>query len=419
MHISDSGLSLRVRRGSAEAGKPQELDRSVLTYKGHVWPREMFQFIVQEIGVPRDRISHVAEASQVMSLNISSNLQPKLEYFVGELGIPRKTLGRVIGSFPQLLTLNLQANLIPKLRFLSEELGVAEKDVGKVITRHPQLLGLSLEDNIRPTAEFLLEEARVPIDKLPNLILRYPSVLSLSIDGNLIPTVEYLRDNLGMDAAGLGRAIGINPMLLTLSLEKTMIQTVSFYKTELRIPKSTLAEMARRYPPLLTFNIENNVKPKIELLVKGMDLSLSKATRIIIAYPSVLGRSKYSLLSSYNGLLSAGFRRKEASRMLVAQPRLLIYGCRDSAQEVVAALQAPPLLFAAGKARKLVGRYPALLTMRHGAGERLCTAPFVQIVYWIDREKIGQGLRLALKILSLIEPELTGCTKCYTLHPQR
>lgn len=54
--------------------------------------------------------------------------------------------------------------------------------------------------------------------------------------------------------------------------------------------------------------------------------------------------------------------------MMVAQPRLFTYGCRDTAQQVVAALQASPLLFRAAKARKLIARYPALMTMRNGAG---------------------------------------------------
>jgi hypothetical protein len=42
---------------------------------------------------------------QVMSLNITTNLQPKMDYFVGDLKIPRKSLGRIVGAFPQVLLL--------------------------------------------------------------------------------------------------------------------------------------------------------------------------------------------------------------------------------------------------------------------------------------------------------------------------
>ena len=46
-------------RLETEAEKPKEFDKAFLTYKGYRWPRDMFQFIVQDIGVPRDKISHV------------------------------------------------------------------------------------------------------------------------------------------------------------------------------------------------------------------------------------------------------------------------------------------------------------------------------------------------------------------------
>ena len=40
-----------------------------------------------------------------MSLNITANLQPKMDYFVGDLKSPRKSLGRIVGAFPQVLLL--------------------------------------------------------------------------------------------------------------------------------------------------------------------------------------------------------------------------------------------------------------------------------------------------------------------------
>ena len=324
-----SGLGLRARReGSRETEKPQDFNKAYLTYKGNRWPRDMFQFIVQDIGVPRDKISHVAEASQVMSLNISSNLQPKLDYFVDELQIPRKSLGRVVGAFPQLLTLSLQANIIPKLRYFSEELGVSECELGRLVMRHPQLLGLSLEQNIRPTVAFLLHEALLPPGKMPALVKRYPSILSLSVAHNLRPTLEYLRDTIGVDAQRLGWVLGVNPMLFSVSLQGLLKTTVSFYSSELRIPRRTLSTMIAAYPGLLTLNIDNNVMPKVELFVKTMGMSFAKATKLIVDSPAVLGRSRYSLLSSYNSLIAAGFEQKTVVLLLQAHPRILVCGCR-------------------------------------------------------------------------------------------
>jgi len=57
--------ALRAQRGSREVEKLKEFDNKFLTYKGHRWPRDMFQFIVQDLGVPRDKITHLADQTQV------------------------------------------------------------------------------------------------------------------------------------------------------------------------------------------------------------------------------------------------------------------------------------------------------------------------------------------------------------------
>ena len=59
------GGALRAQKGSREVEKFKEYDNKFLTYKGHRWPRDMFQFIVQDLGVPRDKITHLADQTQV------------------------------------------------------------------------------------------------------------------------------------------------------------------------------------------------------------------------------------------------------------------------------------------------------------------------------------------------------------------
>ena len=363
---SQTAGALRAQRGAREGNKIVEFDKNILTYKGYRWPRDMFQFIVEEIGVPRHQISHVAEASQVMYLNVS-NLQPKFDYFTHGLKIPRKSLGRIVGSFPQLLTLDLENNLKPKLRYLETDFGIPEDQLGKVVMRHPQLLGLSLAQNIKPTVDFLADDALVPRDRLATLVRRYPTILSQSIEGNLRPTVVFLREQLGVEPGELGKAIGSNPMLLSVSLERSLKVTVQFYLTELRVPRPKLARMLVRFPGLLTLNIDHNVKPKIELFVNGIGFSLRQASDFIAEHPQVLRRSRYSLWSTHNGLISAGFPPKAVRKMLAEHPRLLVYGGRDTAEHLIAALQAPPLSFSAARARKLAARFPSLLAVRSAA----------------------------------------------------
>jgi len=123
-------------------------------------------------------------------------------------------------------------------------------------------------------------------------------MLLLSVAGNLRPTLEYLRDKIGVEPVRLGWALGSNPMLFSVSLTGFLQNNVRFYNRDLRIPHRTLGTMIGAYPALLTLSIENNVMPKIELLVESMGLSMSRATKLIIDTPAVLGRSRYSLWSS-------------------------------------------------------------------------------------------------------------------------
>ena len=73
---------------------------------------------------------------QVMSLNITTNLQPKMDYFVGDLQIPRKSLGRIVGAFPQVLLLYccFAAALLLLYGFFTA------KSLGRIVGAFPQVL---------------------------------------------------------------------------------------------------------------------------------------------------------------------------------------------------------------------------------------------------------------------------------------
>ncbi len=73
---------------------------------------------------------------QVMSLNITTNLQPKMDYFVGDLQIPRKSLGRIVGAFPQVLLLYccFAAALLLLDGFFTA------KSLGRIVGAFPQVL---------------------------------------------------------------------------------------------------------------------------------------------------------------------------------------------------------------------------------------------------------------------------------------
>jgi len=70
----------------------------------------------------------------------------------------RQIIGKVIASNPKILSLNLQTNLIPKVQFLQQECGfINSHDLMVLWKKCPYILGLSLQQNLIPTINLIKE----------------------------------------------------------------------------------------------------------------------------------------------------------------------------------------------------------------------------------------------------------------------
>ena len=59
------------------------------------------------------------------------------------------------GNIIQVLTQSIEDSLEPRVEFFMVEMGVTKEKLAKMVTRHPQLLHYSVEDGICPRVDYL------------------------------------------------------------------------------------------------------------------------------------------------------------------------------------------------------------------------------------------------------------------------
>jgi hypothetical protein len=95
---------------------------------------------------------------QVLELDVATELAPRLDFLVGELGLdPVADLPSTVHAFPLLLGLDVDARMRPVLDFLLKDLGFTRQEAAKICRAFPSLLGLSKAENFEPALAFLTE----------------------------------------------------------------------------------------------------------------------------------------------------------------------------------------------------------------------------------------------------------------------
>eukprot|EP00897_Mesotaenium_endlicherianum_P001471 jgi/Mesen1/1351/ME000013S00846 len=92
----------------------------------------------------------VANNPALLACDVEGKLKPKLAFLQG-LGIDEADVASMAGRFPCLFVYSAETNLRPKLEYLVNEMGGSLRDV----VRFPQYFGFSLQGRIRPRHEAL------------------------------------------------------------------------------------------------------------------------------------------------------------------------------------------------------------------------------------------------------------------------
>ncbi|KAF2299222.1 hypothetical protein GH714_031000 [Hevea brasiliensis] len=132
-------------------GRILDMHPALLTSDPHVYLYPVFDFLLNEVGIPFPDIAKtISRCPRLLVSSVSDQLRPALIFL------------RNLGS-PGLLTFSVENNLVPKVEyFLVEMKGDLEE-----LKRFPQYFSFSLEGKIKPRHRMLAEYGlKLPLCKM-------------------------------------------------------------------------------------------------------------------------------------------------------------------------------------------------------------------------------------------------------------
>ena len=301
--------------------------KSVLDFLRDILERGTFSSSL----IPSILLKVVKSNPNLLSLSVSTNLQPRVNFLMSRCGLNAADMASLIkssGTF--VFGLSMEANLQPTIDYLSSFIN-NEEDLKKCILNHPQLLGLSLT-NLRAKVAYFDAIDGQELTSVPNapslacrVAVRSPAVYSLSLNDNIAPKVNFLARVWGTPAPTIAHDEKDEPVF-------TPIKPTHEDDGE---KHASLGHLLQEYPTILTLSLEGNIQPTINFFNRTEYTVLEDSWNLARGKGSVgVIRGRYIATSLYNRLLprwhyvlARGVKGQDGS--VPPPPLYLLAGCTD------------------------------------------------------------------------------------------
>ena len=236
----------------------------------------------------------------------------------------KRTLVKIILSYPTLLQLSVERNLKPRVDYLRHRFQLSETDVSTLVKScNGCILGLSVQDNLAATLdqlEAVLSDGsndNTSPQKLRQCLLKHPQILGLSLD-NLRSKIQYF-NHLGPQLAG--RLLERAPSVYSLS-QDTLHSKIQFLagvwgcdyhqnkaihgmnrNINAHVSDPLLGTLLNEYPTILTLSLDGNLRPTVNFYNRTGYTSLDENWQLKDPEQKGFLRGRYLAASLYQRLL--------------------------------------------------------------------------------------------------------------------
>ncbi|XWS11641.1 hypothetical protein CRYUN_Cryun37aG0016300 [Craigia yunnanensis] len=258
---------------------------------------------------------------RLLLLPVESHLKPIVE-FLENIGVPRRSMGKVFLLFPPVFFCKVQGIKTKVLAF--EKVGAVYEDVGKMLLKYPWILSTSIQENYEQILLFF-EEEKIPKASVDRAIRSWPHLLGCST--SKLKLMLYQFGELGVRNKKLGQVIAKSPQLL-LRKPQELLQVVLFLGG-LGFDREHVGKLLSRCPEIFAANIDKTLKKKVEFLAR-LGISNDHLLRVIQKYPELfVSDVDKTLLPRIKYLMEIGLSKREIALMIRRFSPLLGYSIEE------------------------------------------------------------------------------------------
>ncbi|XP_022723565.1 transcription termination factor MTERF2, chloroplastic [Durio zibethinus] len=258
---------------------------------------------------------------RLLLLPVESHLKPIVE-FLENIGVPRRSMGKVFLLFPPVLFYKIQGIKTKVLAF--EKVGATYEDVRKMLLKYPWILSTSIQKNYEQIL-LLFEEEKIPKASVDRAIRSWPHLLGCSTSKLKLMVDQF--GELGVRNKKLGRVIAKSPQLL-LRKPQELLQVVLFLEG-LGFDRENVGKLLARCPEIFAANVDKTLKKKVEFPAQ-LGISNDHLPQVIKKYPELfVSDVDKTLRPRIKYLMEIGLSKREIALMVRRFSPLLGYSIEE------------------------------------------------------------------------------------------
>lgn len=247
-------------------------------------------------------------------------------YLQNELKISAEDMWKITNEAGSILGMTAKT-LRHKVELMRRTMDLSDDDIRTMMKRHPSILHLSADKNLAPTILFLQRALDLSREDLRALTVPFPSILCYSLV-TLKAKISLFTKILGFSIDECRSLFVSQPKLLTASVTTGLLPRVQFMLREMQMPLADFRTLIKKNPLILLYSLEHNLRPKlIYFFIMTLHMEPRTVSKLLLKYPPIVdyNLNNHILPISRYLVVELEFAPIEVRQILVKFPRLITW----------------------------------------------------------------------------------------------